>query len=186
MLFRSGKLGTCLSQMYHDSRLGRSSGYSKFETFPIWNLPIDHPVNIAYESATADIGDKVLIDHFHASAYGIITVNYSRDLEAYPLLARILGKITGQECAYKSPTDMGVNRCGYGIIDDAVVRRAAEQEIIRRYYRSACEYVQGITSKETVERSRAIMEGAKLSSGDRAVVRASAQALEVEIGRAHV
>ncbi len=179
----SGKLGTCLSQMYHDWRAGRKSGYSKFETFPIWNLPIDHPVNIAYESATADIGDKILIDHFHASAYGIITVNYSRDLEAYPLLARIVSKITGDECVYKSPTDMGVNRCGFGIIDDAVVRRAAEQEIIRRYYRSACEYVQGITGKETVERSRAIMEGAKLSSADRAVVRASQQALDEGIAR---
>jgi uncharacterized protein (UPF0371 family) len=110
----SGKLGTCLSQMYHDYKEGRRSGYSKFETFPIWNLPIDHPVNIAYESATADLGDKNLIDHFHASAYGTITVNYSRDLEAYPLLNRILEKITGTDCLYKSPTDMGVNPADSG------------------------------------------------------------------------
>ncbi len=179
----SGKLGTCLSQMYHDWKEGRRSGYSKFETFPVWNLPIDHPVNVAYESATADIGDKVLIDHFHASAYGTITVNYSRDLEAYPLLARIVSKITGGECVYKSPTDMGVNRCGFGIVNDEVVRRAAEQEIIRRYYRSACEYVQGITGKETVQRSQAIMERAKLSSSDRKVVEVSHQALQRGIAR---
>ncbi len=179
----SGKLGTCLSQMYHDYKSGLRSGYSKFETFPIWNLPIDHPVNIAYESATADIGDKNLIDHFHASAYNQITVNYSRDLEAYPLLNRILTKITGEECIYKSPTDMGVNRCGYGIIDDKVVRQAGQQEIIRRYYRAACEYVQGIGSKETVERSRSIMEGAKLSTGDRPVVPAASAALETGLGR---
>ena len=179
----SGKLGTCLSQMYHDYRAGRHSGYSKFETFPIWNLPIDHPVNIAYESATADIGDKNLIDHFHASAYNQITVNYSRDLEAYPLLNRILSKITGKECLYKSPTDMGVNRCGFGIIDDEVVRKAGEQEIIRRYYRAACEYVQGIGSKVTVERSLSIMEGAKLSSENRNVVPAAKHALERGIER---
>lgn len=179
----SGKLGTCLSQMYHDYKSGLRSGYSKFETFPIWNLPIDHPVNIAYESATADIGDKNLIDHFHASAYNQITVNYSRDLEAYPLLNRILTKITGEECIYKSPTDMGVNRCGYGIIDDEVVRKAGQQEIIRRYYRAACEYVQGIGSKETVERSRSIMEGAKLSTGDRPVVPAASAALETGLER---
>lgn len=179
----SGKLGTCLSQMYHDWRRGCRSGYSKFETFPVWNLPIDHPVNVAYESATADIGDTVLIDHFHASAYGTITVNYSRDLEAYPLLARIVNKITASECAYKSPTDMGVNRVGFGIVDDAVVRRAAEQEIIRRYYRSACEYVQGIGSKETVQRSQSIMERAALSDADRPVVAASHRALADGLAR---
>ncbi len=179
----SGKLGTCLSQMYHDHKAGRKSGYSKFETFPIWNLPIDHPVNIAYESATADIGDKILIDHFHASAYNQITVNYSRDLEAYPLLKRILNKITGEECVYKSPTDMGVNRCGFGIIDDEVVRKAGQQEIIRRYYRAACEYVQGIGTKKTVERSRSIMAGAKLSFEDREVVPAASKALLAGIKR---
>lgn len=179
----SGKLATCLAQLYHEHRRGNPAGYSKFETFPIWNLPIDHPVNIAYESATADLGDKNLIDHFHASAYGAITVNYSRDLEAYPLLNRILSKITGTDCLYKSPTDMGVNRCGFGIINDAVVRKAGQQEIIRRYYRAACEYVQGIGSKETVERSRSIMEGAKLSINDRSVVPAAQKALEDGIAR---
>ncbi|MDY0289209.1 MAG: DUF1846 domain-containing protein [Sphaerochaeta sp.] len=179
----SGKLGTCLSQMYHDHKAGRKSGYSKFETFPIWNLPIDHPVNIAYESATADIGDKNLIDHFHASAYNQITVNYSRDLEAYPLLKRIVSKITGEDCIYKSPTDMGVNRCGFGIIDDEVVRKAGQQEVIRRYYRAACEYVQGIGTKETVERSRSIMASARLTFDDRTVVPAAAEALQDGIRR---
>jgi uncharacterized protein (UPF0371 family) len=179
----SGKLGTCLSQMYHDYRAGRHSGYAKFETFPIWNLPIDHPVNIAYESATADIGDINLIDHFHASAYKTITVNYSRDLEAYPLLKRILEKITAQPCIYKSPTDMGVNRCGFGIVDDAIVRKAGQQEIIRRYYRAACEYVQGIGTQQTEERSLSIMKSANLSIEDRPVVPASEKALQEGIAK---
>ena len=178
----SGKLGTCLSQMYHDYKMGRKSRYSKFETFPIWNLGIDHPVNIAYESATADLGDKILIDHFHASAYGTLAVSYSRDLEAFPLLRRILLRIMGEE-PYKSPTQMGVNRCGFGIIDDDVVRKAGEQEIIRRYYRSSCEYVQGIATKETADRSRAIMEEAKLDPDQRAVVPAAQEALKRGIER---
>ena len=179
----SGKLGTCLSQMYHDYRSKRHSGYAKFETFPIWNLPIDHPVNIAYESATADIGDINLIDHFHVSAYNEITVNYSRDLEAYPLLKRILEKITGKPCIYKSPTDMGVNRCAFGIVNDQVVRKAGEQEIIRRYFRAACEYIQGIGSKKTEDRCLSIMESANLSFNDRPVVPASQQALAKGIER---
>lgn len=177
----SGKLATCLSQMYHDYRAGRHSGYAKFETFPIWNLPIDHPVNIAYEAATADIGDINLIDHFHLSAYGTPSVNYSRDLEAYPLLKRILEKITGKECVYKSPTDMGVNRCGFGIVDDDAVRDAANQEIIRRYFRAVCEYAQGIGALETVNRSRAIMETAKLTPAMRPCVPASEEALAFAI-----
>ncbi len=177
----SGKLATCLSQMYHDSRAGRPSGYAKFETFPIWNLPIDHPVNIAYEAATADIGDINMIDHFHLSAYGVPTVNYSRDLEAYPLLKRILEKITGKECVYKSPTDMGVNRCGFGIIDDEAVREAGRQEIIRRYFRAVCEYAQGIGSEESVHRSKVIMEAAQLTPTMRPVVPAATEALAYAI-----
>ena len=125
----SGKLATCLSQMYHEAKRGMKPGYAKLETFPVWNLPLDHPVNVAYEAATADIGDVNLIDHFHLSAYGSIAVNYSRDLEAFPLLARILERITG-ECIYRSPTDMGVNRCGFGITDDDACREAGKQEII--------------------------------------------------------
>jgi len=177
----SGKLATCLSEMYHDWKAGRHSGYAKFETFPIWNLPIDHPVNIAYESATADIGDKNRIDHYHLAAYGTVAVNYSRDLEAFPLLKRILEKITGTDCVYKSPTDMGVNRCAFGIIDDAVVRKAAEQEIIRRYLHSASDYVQGLGTKETEERSKEIMQRCWLTELDRPVVPAARQALDMAI-----
>jgi uncharacterized protein (UPF0371 family) len=177
----SGKLATCLSEMYHDWKAGRRSGYAKYETFPIWDLPIDHPVNIAYESATADIGDKNRVDHFHLAAYGKVSVNYSRDLEAFPLLKRIMEKITGEECVYKSPTDMGVNRCSSGIIDDTVVRNAARQEIIRRYLHSASDYVQGLGRKETEERCREIMQRSGLSELDRPVVPAARDALAVAI-----
>ncbi len=179
----SGKLGTCLSQMYHDYKNNRKSGYSKFESFPIWNLPIDHPVNIAYEAATADIGDYNQIDHFYVSSTGEIAVNYNRDMEAFPLLKRILNKITGGSLDYNSPTDMGVNRLGFGICDDAVVREAANQEIIRRYYRSACEYAQGIGSKETVARCASIMDRVGLKCEDRYTVPVAQKALEDAITR---
>jgi uncharacterized protein (UPF0371 family) len=131
----SGKLATCLSQLYHDYRNGRKSGYAKFETFPIWNIPLNHPVNVAYEAATADIKDFNLLDPFHLEAYGQATVNYNRDVEVFPVLRRILEKITGGESFYKSPTDMGVNRAGIAIVDDAVVQEAAKQELLRRYFR---------------------------------------------------
>ena len=110
--------------MYHEARMGETPHYSKLETFPIWNLPLDHPVNIAYEAATADLGDVNLIDHFHLQAYGKVTVNYNRDLEAYPLLKKIIERINNSQCPYKSPTDMGVNRCGFGITDDEICREA--------------------------------------------------------------
>src|SRR5512136_2016921 len=139
----SGKLATCLSQMYHDYRRGSQSGYAKFETFPIWNLPLKHPVNVAYEAATADLRDFNLIDSFHLEAYNERTVNYNRDVEAFPLLRRIIEKITGSASFYRSPTDMGVNRCGFAISDDEVTREAAKQEIIRRYFRYRCEYAMG-------------------------------------------
>ena len=179
----SGKLATCLSQIYHEFREGRKAGYAKFESFPIWNLPIDHPVNIAYEAATADIGDYNQIDHYYVAATGNISVNYNRDMEAYPLLKRILDKITGGSFSYNSPTDMGVNRLGFGICDDAVVREAANQEIIRRYYRSACEYAQGIGTKETVQRSFEIMNKAGLNCEDRPTVKVAQAALEDAIER---
>ena len=123
----SGKLATCLSQLYHDRKRNIAAGYAKFETFPIWNLPLDHPVNVAYEAATADLRDVNMIDSHHLAAYNKITVNYNRDVEAFPLLRRIIEKITGEPCFYKSPTDMGVNRAGFGITDDNVVREAATQ-----------------------------------------------------------
>ena len=179
----SGKLATCLSQIYHDFKDGRKAGYAKFESFPIWNLAIDHPVNIAYEAATADLGDSNQIDHYYVSATGKIAVNYNRDMEAFPLLKRILDKISKGSLTYNSPTDMGVNRLGFGICDDAVVREAANQEIIRRYYRSACEYAQGIGTKETVQRSYEIMTKAGLAVEDRPTVKVAQAALEDAIAR---
>ncbi len=154
----SGKLATCLSQLYHDYQHGIHSGYAKFETFPIWNLPVMHPVNVAYESATVDLNDKNMIDHFHLEAYNESAVNYNRDLEAFPVLTRILKKISGEESMYKSPTDMGVNRAGFGIVDDKVVQEAAKQEIIRRHFRYSCEYVMGLAEHNTVERNILLMK----------------------------
>ena len=177
----SGKLATCLSQMYHESKMGITSNYAKFETFPIWNLPLNHPVNLAYEAATLDIGDSNLIDHFHLEAYGQVTTNYTRDLEAYPLLKRILEKLTGKPCAYKSPTDMGVNRCGFGIFDDEVCRKAANQEIIRRVFHTKVDYLQGVCSKDVYNRALALLDKAGLEETDRKTVIPARKALEEAI-----
>jgi len=166
----SGKLATCLSQLYHEHKNGVKAGFAKFETFPIWNLPLHNKVNVAYEAATVDLKDFNLIDHHHLDAYDIKTVNYNRDVEAFPLLRRILEKITGEEPFYKSPTDMGVNRAGFGIMDDAVVQEAAHQEIIRRYFRCACEYVMGFVEKEILERSELIMKNIGATVEERRVV----------------
>lgn len=166
----SGKLATCLSQLYHDFKRGVHAGYAKFETFPIWNIPINHPVNAAYEAATADLRDVNLVDPFHLEAYGTTAINYNRDVEAFPLLNRILGKITGDRSPYASPTDMGVNKVGFGITDDHVIRRAAEQEIIRRYFRYSCEYVMGLTEKETVQKVELLMDDYGLTPENRPVV----------------
>ncbi len=166
----SGKLATCLTQLYHEWRRGVHAGYAKFETFPIWNLPLKHPVNVAYEAATADIRDFNIIDSFHLEAYNQPTVNYNRDVEAFPLLRRIIEKITGAPSFYKSPTDMGVNRAGYGITDDDIVRTAATQEVIRRYLRYRCEYVIGLTDQGTVERSELIMNELAVKPEDRSTV----------------
>jgi len=174
----SGKLATCLSQLYHDSISGRNSGYAKFETFPIWNVSLNHPVNIAYESATADIKDFNVIDPFHLEAYGKTTVNYNRDVDSFPLLKRILEKITGESSIYKSPTDMGVNMAGYGIFDDEVVKKSSEQEIIRRCFKYECEYMKGLVDKETVERAEVIMENLNLSKEDRIIVTPARKAAE--------
>lgn len=166
----SGKLATCLSQLYHESKLGREAGYSKFETFPVWNVPLKHPLNIAYEAATADLKDVNMIDSFHFDAYNKVAVNYNRDIESFPVLKRIIEKITGKESIYKSPTDMGVNRVGFGIIDDDVVKEASKQEIIRRYFKTACEYKKGYVDKDTFERVALIMEELNLKVEDRKVV----------------
>ena len=166
----SGKLATCLSQLYHDYHKGIKAGYSKFETFPIWNIPLKHPVNVAYEAATADIRDFNMIDPYHLEAYGKTAVNYNRDVEIFPVLKRILEKITGAESVYKSPTDMGVNRAGFGIVDDDMVREAAKQESIRRYFRYSCEYMLGLADRETVQRSELIMKELGVVTADRKVV----------------
>jgi len=166
----SGKLATCLSQVYHDYRRGINSGYAKFETFPIWNLPIKHPVNIAYEAATADIKDFNLIDPFHLEAHNEKAVNYNRDVEVFPVLKRILKKISGGESFYQSPTDMGVNRAGFAITDDVIIREAARQEVIRRYFRYRCEYVMGLTNKETVQRVELLIKDFNLEPEYRSVV----------------
>jgi uncharacterized protein (UPF0371 family) len=177
----SGKLATCLSQIYHEYYHGVHAGYAKFETFPIWNLPLKHPVNMAYEAATADIRDFNMIDSFHLEAYNEKTVNYNRDVEAFPVLRRIIEKITGEHSFYKSPTDMGVNRAGFGIVDDDAVRRAAIREVIRRYFRYACEYAIGFVDKETVQRVELLLEDLNAKPEDRVVVNPARQAaLEAE------
>ena len=174
----SGKLATCLSQMYHDYRQGKKSGYSKFETFPIWNIPLKHPVNVAYEAATADLGDFNMIDPHHMKAHGEETVNYNRDVEVFPVLKSILEKITGSESPYQSPTDMGVNMAGYGIVDDAIVQEAAKQEIIRRTFRYNCEYMMGFINKNTVKLSEHLMEQINVVPEDRIVVIPARQAAD--------
>ncbi len=166
----SGKLGTCLSQLYHEHKRGVQAGYAKFETFPIWNLPLKHPVNMAYEAATADLKDLNLIDPFHLETYGTTAVNYNRDVEAFPLLKRILERISGTESVYRSPTEMGVNRVGFGIVDDERVREAAKQEVIRRLLRYRCEHMMGLVDQETVERVELIMNELGVRIEDRRVV----------------
>jgi uncharacterized protein (UPF0371 family) len=166
----SGKLATCLCNLYHEYRRGVKAGYAKFETFPIWDLPIDHKVNIAYEAATVDLKDEVLIDEDHLKAYGVKIVNYNRDIEAFHLLKRILEKITGGVSMYQSPTDMGVNRASSGIVNDAVIQEAAHQEIIRRYFRCAVEYALGLADKETLDQAVMVMGKIKAKGEDRLVV----------------
>jgi uncharacterized protein (UPF0371 family) len=166
----SGKLATCLSQFYHEYRRGVHAGYAKFETFPIWNLPLKHPVNAAYEAATADIRDFNMIDSFHLEAYNKKSINYNRDMEAFPLLKRIIEKITNAPSFYKSPTDMGVNCAGFGIVNDDVVQSASIQEVIRRYFRYACEYAIGFTEKETVQRVELLLDELTVKPENRNVV----------------
>ena len=176
----SGKMATCLSQLYHEHLCGINAGYAKFETFPIWNIPLKHPINLAYEAATADLDDVNMIDPFHLEAYGETTVNYNRDVEIFPVLNAILTRIYG-ESAYKSPTDMGVNMAGYCITNDEACRNASKQEIIRRYYSAACALRQGLGTVEEVRKIELIMNSIGLSSADRPVV-AAANARAEETG----
>ena len=165
----SGKLATCLSQLYHEHIRGNTAGYAKFETFPIWNLPLNHPVNLAYEAATADLNDVNMIDPFHLEAYGITTVNYNRDVEAFPVLVAIFEKILGY-CPYKSPTDMGVNMAGNCIVDDEGTCAASRQEIIRRYYEALCDQKKGKNVEDAVRKLDLLMKKAGVSPADRKVV----------------
>jgi uncharacterized protein (UPF0371 family) len=166
----SGKLATCLCHLYHEYKKGVKAGYAKFETFPIWDLPINHKVNVAYEAATVDLKDEVLIDEYHLKAYNKKVVNYNRDLEAFHLVKRIIEKITGGESMYQSPTDMGVNRVSSGIVDDRIISEASHQEIIRRYLRCAVEYALGLADKDTLDRIINIMNKVGAKVEDRKVV----------------
>ncbi|MBO4562255.1 MAG: DUF1846 domain-containing protein [Clostridia bacterium] len=173
----SGKLAVCLSQVYQEYRRGVRAGYAKFETFPVWNLPLTHPVNLAYEAATIDLDDMNMIDPFHLEAYGVSTVNYNRDVESFPVLNTMFTHIYG-ESPYKSPTDMGVNMIGYCITDDDAVCAAAKQEIIRRYYQAACAFKRGRVEKEQVYKAEFIMSRAGVSVEDRPVVAAALKRAE--------
>ena len=173
----SGKMATCLSQLYHEYKRGCHAGYAKFETFPIWNIPLKHPVNLAYEAATADLNDVNMIDPFHLEAYGKTTVNYNRDVEVFPILNTIFEKITGKS-PYHSPTDMGVNMAGNCIVDDDIVCEASKQEIIRRYYQSLCEQRQGRLNAEAVYKIELLMNQAGISTADRKVASAAVDRAE--------
>lgn len=174
----SGKMATCLSQLYQDHKRGIKAGYAKFETFPIWNIPLKHPVNVAYEAATADLSDVNMIDPFHLEAYGKTTVNYNRDIEIFPVLNAIMERILGKS-PYKSPTDMGVNMAGYAIIDNDAVVAAANQEIIRRYYQAACNVRQGLSEKSEVTKIELLMGQMGISIKDRPVVQAALDKAEL-------
>lgn len=179
----SGKMATCLSQLYHEHRRGIKAGYAKFETFPIWNLPLKHPVNLAYEAATTDLNDLNMIDPFHLETYGITTVNYNRDIEIFPVLSAIFEKIAG-ESPYKSPTDMSVNMAGFCITDDEAVCDASVQEIIRRYYNTCCAQKQGLAEKSEVYRLELLMNQLGITSKDRPVVNAALMRAEATGGPA--
>jgi len=168
----SGKMATCLSQLYQENRRGIKAGYAKFETFPIWNLPLKHPVNVAYEAATADLSDVNMIDPFHLEAYGQTTVNYNRDIEIFPVLNALFEHVWGKS-PYKSPTDMGVNMVGFCITDDEACRRAAEKEIVRRYYAARCSFLQGHAAKEEAEKILLLMKQLNLDDSVRPVMAAA-------------
>ena len=188
----SGKMAVCLSQLYHENLRGVKAGYAKFETFPIWNIPLKHPVNLAYEAATADLNDVNMIDPFHLEAYGKTTVNYNRDVEIFPVVQTMFEKIMG-ECPYKSPTDMGVNMAGNCIVDDEVCQEASRQEIIRRYYKSMDALMSGTGTEEEVYKIELLLKQAHATLEDRKVVPAAlereketgapAAAMELEDGR---
>jgi uncharacterized protein (UPF0371 family) len=173
----SGKMATCLSQLYHENKRGIKAGYAKFETFPIWNIPLKHPVNLAYEAATADLNDVNMIDPFHLEAYGVTTVNYNRDVEIYPVLSAMFEGIYGY-CPYKSPTDMGVNMAGNCIVDDEACQEASRQEIIRRYYQTLNRLAQDTGNKDELFKLELLMKQAKITTALRPVVSAANELAE--------
>lgn len=173
----SGKMATCLSQLYHENKRGIKAGYAKFETFPIWNIPLKHPVNLAYEAATADLNDVNMIDPFHLEAYGITTVNYNRDIEIFPVLNAVFEEIYGEN-PYKSPTDMGVNMAGNCIVDDEVVSEASRMEIIRRYYKAVKAVAEGEDVENEVYKIELLMKQAKITTDDRKVTVAAKERAE--------
>lgn len=179
----SGKMATCLSQLYHENKRGIKAGYAKFETFPIWNIPLKHPINLAYEAATADLNDVNMIDPFHLEAYGEATINYNRDVEIFPVLNAMFELIIG-ESPYKSPTDMGVNMVGNCIIDDEVCKDASRQEIIRRYYHALCEQKKGIDSKTIIYKLELLMKQANITPQYRHVINAALEKAECSNGPA--
>jgi len=174
----SGKMATCLSQVYHDRLIGERAMYAKFETFPIWSLPLKHPVNIAYEAATIDLRDFNLIDPFHLEATGEVAVNYNRDVESFPILKGILDRITGEPDAYRSPTEMGVNRAGFAIVDDEAAREAARQEVVRRYLRCAAEYMMGMADKASLDKADLLLKELGIGPEYRPVVPAAREAAD--------
>ena len=178
----SGKLATCLSQLYHEYKRGIKAGYAKFETFPIWNLPLGHPVNVAYEAATADLKDVNKVDNFHLEAYGKMAVNYNRDIDVFPVVRSILTKISGSELVYRSPTDMGVNMAGYCIIDDDACVEASKQEVIRRYFKALVDFKNGTAKPSTVKRLEFLMSRLEISPADRKVVAAAEEKSEAAGG----
>ena len=173
----SGKMATCLSQLYHEHKRGVTAGYAKFETFPIWNIPLKHPVNVAYEAATADLNDVNMIDSYHLEAYGETTVNYNRDIEIFPVLNAIMEKILGSS-PYKSPTDMGVNMAGYCIFDEDAVEAASRQEILRRYYSACCSVRQGMSDSHEVGKLELLMGQMGITTDERPVVAAALKKAE--------
>ena len=174
----SGKLGTCLSQLYHEHKNGVEAGYAKFETFPVWDLPLMHPVNVSYEAATADLNDINMIDSFHLEEYNVKAVNYNRDISAFPILKNILKSITGKE-VYKSPTDMGVNMISQCIVDDSVAQEAAKMEIIRRYYSAVCDFKKGIGTEQAVETIKKLMNNVGITIQDREIVKYAIEKAEL-------
>lgn len=177
----SGKLATCLSQIYHENKRGVKAGYAKFETFPVWNLPLKHPVNLAYEAATADLNDVNMIDPFHLETYGTIAVNYNRDVETFPILKKILNKVTGEDI-YHSPTDMGVNMVGFCITNEKVVEEASKKEIIRRYYHEQNNYKMGLSEEENYKKVKLLMNELGIEENDLEVIDAALKKKEKEHG----